>query len=178
MYKCFCRDMFHKLKLSRTWKEGFEMIDFEEKPQHHFKGNTTLPHLNQGEECIMLWIDQTVQFSVGCILSSTVENEQRERADIQFTFRLTIHFWQSHKYISAHITTTGNDTAHPRQCCALPGKEWGTIRGNDGPGRAIFFSLSADPIPPPAGQSGWAPGYENTIFIPKLKFTIAEGFVQ
>ena len=34
----------------------------------------------------MLRIDQTVQFSVGCILSSTVENEQRERADIQFTF--------------------------------------------------------------------------------------------
>ena len=40
----------------------------------------------------MLWIDQTVQFSVGCILSSTIENEQRERADIQFTFWLTIHF--------------------------------------------------------------------------------------
>ena len=89
-----------------------------------------------------------------------------------------IQYHSSNKYISAHITTTGNNRAHPRQSCALPSKEWGTIRGNDGPGRAIFFSLSADPIPPPAGQSGWAPGYENSIFIPKLKFTIAEGFVQ
>ena len=40
----------------------------------------------------MPWIDQTVQFSVRCIISSTIENEQRERADIQFTFWLTIHF--------------------------------------------------------------------------------------
>ena len=77
-----------------------------------------------------------------------------------------IQYHSSNKYISAHITTTGNNRAHPRQSCALPGKEWGTIRGNDGPGRAIFFSLSADPIPPPAGQSGWAPGYENSIFMP------------
>ena len=110
--------------------------------------------------------------------------------DSQFTFRLTIHFSTQNSLFVSQFTLdrATNTSQHTLQQMATTKhiqtkvvhyqarngaqSEAMTARGGQS------FSLSADPIPPPAGQSGWAPGYENSIFMPKLRFTKAEGFVQ
>ena len=110
--------------------------------------------------------------------------------DSQFTFRLTIHFSTQNSLFDSQFTLDRATSQHTLQQMATTEHIRGNVvhyqARNGAQSEAMTarggqsFSLSLltqDPIPP-AGQSGWAPGYENSIFMPKLRFTKAEGFVQ